>query len=130
MGSFRFPTCYIVRDEPMLIFDGARFLKIETGGVARAAERDGGGARYVAEGIDSVFFLGTGGAAILMYPAAALLAQRSRLKVFTEKSAELVLADHRALGPRSLVVIPSLSGTTKESIAALEFCRARGARIV
>jgi len=27
-------------------------------------------------------------------------------------------------------VIPSLSGTTKESIAALDFCKARGARIV
>jgi fructoselysine-6-phosphate deglycase len=114
----------------MLNFDADRFLKIETGAVALAAEIDAAAARYVAEGIDSVFFLGTGGAAILMYPAAALLAQRSRLKVFTEKSAELVLTDHRALGPRSLVVIPSLSGTTKESIAALEFCRARGARIV
>jgi fructoselysine-6-phosphate deglycase len=114
----------------MFNFDADRFLKIETGAVALAPEIDAAAARYVAEGIDSVFFLGTGGAAILMYPAAALLAQRSRLKVFTERSAELVLTDHRSLGPRSLVVIPSLSGTTKESIAALEFCRARGARIV
>ena len=47
-----------------------------------------------------------------------------------DRSAELVLTDHRSLGPKSLVIIPSLSGTTKESIAALEFCRARGARVI
>jgi fructoselysine-6-phosphate deglycase len=114
----------------MFNFDADRFLKIQTGAIALNAEIDAAAARYAAEGIDSVFFLGTGGAAILMYPAAALLARHSRLKVFTERSAELVLMDHRSLGPRSLVVIPSLSGTTKESIAALDFCRARGARIV
>jgi fructoselysine-6-phosphate deglycase len=114
----------------MLNFDAERFLKIETGAVALAAEIDAAASRYVGEGIDSVFFLGTGGAAILMYPAASFLASHSRLKVFTERSAELVLTNHRSLGPRSLVVIPSLSGTTKESIAALDFCRARGARIL
>jgi fructoselysine-6-phosphate deglycase len=115
---------------PMLNFDAHRFLKIQKGSVALAAEIDAAAQRYVAEGIDSVFFSGTGGAAILMYPAAALLAQRSRLHVFTERSAELVLTDHRSLGPRSLVIIPSLSGTTRESIATLDFCRAKGARIV
>lgn len=114
----------------MLNFDADRFLRIQKGATVLAAEIDAAAERYVAEGIDSVFFLGTGGAAILMYPAAALLAQRSRLAVFTDRSAELVLTDHRSLGRRSLVVIPSLSGTTKESIAALEFCRARGARII
>src|SRR5262245_32306926 len=114
----------------MFNFDAQRFVRIQTEAVALAAEIDAAMARYVAEGIDSVFFLGTGGAAILMYPAASLLAQRSRLKVFTERSAELVLTDHLSLGPKSLAVIPSVSGTTKESIAALDFCRARGARIV
>jgi fructoselysine-6-phosphate deglycase len=102
----------------MFNFDADRFIKIETGAVALAAEIDAAAQRYVAEGIDSVFFLGTGGAAILMYPAASILAQRSRLKLFTERAAELVLTDHQSLGRRSLIVIPSLSGTTKESIAA------------
>lgn len=114
----------------MLNFDAERFLRIQKGAVALGAEIHAATARYVAEGIDSVFFLGTGGAAILMYPAASFLATHSRLRVFTDRSAELVLTDHRSLGPKSLVVIPSLSGTTKESIAALDFCRARGARVI
>lgn len=114
----------------MLNFDANRYLKIQGGAVALNAQIHDVIGRYVADGLDSVFFLGTGGAAILMYPAAALLARRSRLQVFTDKSAELILTDHQALGPRSLVIIPSLSGTTKESIAALDFCRAKGARVI
>jgi fructoselysine-6-phosphate deglycase len=47
-----------------------------------------------------------------------------------EIAAELVTAGHQALGKGSIVVIPSLSGTTKESVATLEFCRAKGARII
>jgi fructoselysine-6-phosphate deglycase len=116
--------------DDMFNFDAERFLRIQKGAVALGPEIHAATQRYVLEGIDSVFFLGTGGAAILMYPAASFLASHSRLKVFTDRSAELVLADHRSLGPKSLVIIPSLSGTTKESIAALEFCRARGARVI
>ncbi len=114
----------------MFNFDADRFLKIQRGAVALGPEIHAAAARYVAEGLDSVFFLGTGGAAILMYPAAALLARHSGLRVFTDRSAELVLSGPRALGPKSLVIIPSLSGTTKESIAALDFCKSRGARVI
>ncbi len=114
----------------MFNFDVDRYLKIQAGAAALHSQIHEVLGRYVAQGLDSVFFLGTGGAAILMYPAAALLARRSRLQVFIDKSAELILTDHQALGPRALAIIPSLSGTTKESIAALDFCRARGARII
>lgn len=114
----------------MLNFDADRFLRIQGGAAALHEKIHAVLGRYVADGLDSVFFLGTGGAAILMQPAAALLARRSGLQVFTDRSAELVLTDHHALGPRSLVIIPSLSGTTGESIAALDFCRAKGARVI
>jgi fructoselysine-6-phosphate deglycase len=63
-------------------------------------------------------------------PPALLLQRRSTFPCRTEISAELVAAGHRALGPTSLVVIPPLSGTTKESIAALDCCKARGATVV
>ncbi len=50
--------------------------------------------------------------------------------MFAPLAAELVAGGSRHLGNGSIVVIPSLSGTTKESIAAMEYCRARGATIV
>jgi fructoselysine-6-phosphate deglycase len=84
----------------------------------------------VARGLDNVFFASAGGVALLTYPAAKLLQQRSGLPVFIERAAELVAADNANLGPRSLVVLCSVSGTTKEAVAALQFAQAKGARVM
>ena len=65
-----------------------------------------------------------------MMPAVQLLQRRSGFSTFLESSAEIVLTGHQGLGPQSIVVIPSLSGTTKESIAALDYCRAKGAKVL
>lgn len=114
----------------MLNFDEERFINIEAGAIALAGAIDEAIGRAIAAGAKNVFFLGTGGASILMMPAAQLLARRSAFPSFLEVSAELVLTDHRSLGPQSIVIIPSLSGTTKESIAALDYCKARGATVL
>src|SRR4051812_2152420 len=114
----------------MLNFDPNRYLRIQSGAVALAgglheaiSQRLGGGAR-------NLFFLGSGGAGILMLPAAQLLASRSTLPVYVANPAELVEGGNVNLGPGSVVVMPSLSGTTTESVAAAEFCREAGATIV
>ncbi len=114
----------------MLNFDPDRFLKIQTGAVSLAGPIDSAVADCLGRGASNLYFLGTGGAAILMQPAALLLQRASGFRVFQEMSAELVLTGSRSLGPNSLVVIPSLSGTTRESVAALEFCRAAGATVM
>ena len=44
--------------------------------------------------------------------------------------AELVVTGSVHLGEGSIVVIPSLSGTTSESVEALEYCKARGATVL
>lgn len=114
----------------MLNFDEARFLRIQSGAVGLAEAIDATLARLLSEGAKNLFFLGTGGAAILMQPAAQLLQRRSTLPTHLELSAELVIGGRADLGPHSIVVIPSLSGTTKESIAALEFCQRQGAKVI
>ncbi len=114
----------------MLNFDEERFIRIESGAVGLAGAIDDAIGNALRNGAKNVFFLGTGGASILMMPAAQLLARRSSVPSFLEASAELVLTGHQALGSDSIVVIPSLSGTTKESIAALEFCKAKGATVL
>ncbi len=114
----------------MLNFDEARFLSIQSGAVAQAAGIDQAISDGLAAGADCLFFLGAGGAGILMQPAYQLLSARSAFAAFIEYPAQLVLTGHPRLGPKALVVIPSLSGTTTESIRALEFCRSRGAQIM
>ena len=114
----------------MLNFDVPRFVKIQSGAVGLAENIDGLIASALDKGAENIFFLGTGGAAILMQPAAHLLARHSRFPVFLDMSAELVLGGSPQLGEHSIVVIPSLSGTTKESIEVAELCKARGALLI
>jgi fructoselysine-6-phosphate deglycase len=114
----------------MLAFDLDRFLRIQAGALALEPDIGRAVAACLEAGAENLFFLGTGGAAILMQPAAQLLQRQSSFPTFMEISAELTAAGHAALGQRSIAVIPSLSGTTRESVAALEYCKARGATVL
>ncbi|MCA3562232.1 MAG: SIS domain-containing protein [Aestuariivirga sp.] len=114
----------------MLNFDRERFLNIEASAVALAGPIHAAIGQCMAKGAKNIFFLGTGGAAILMQPAALLLQRRSGFPAFMDIAAELVAGGHQALGKDSIIVIPSLSGTTKESVAALDYCKDRGATIL
>lgn len=114
----------------MLNFDEPRFIGIQSGAVALADPVDRIVSTAIAAGADRLVLLGTGGAGILMLPAAHLLQARSAFPVQVPNPAELVLTGSPVVGPTSLVVIPSLSGTTPESLAALDFCQAAGARVV
>jgi fructoselysine-6-phosphate deglycase len=114
----------------MLNFDESRYLGIQSGAVGLAGAIRSVVADAFAEGADNIFFVGAGGAGILMLPAAQLLQSRSTLPVHVEMPAELVVRGSVHLGDRSLVVMPSLSGTTAESVEALAYCKERGARVV
>lgn len=114
----------------MLDFDAAKFLQVQKGAVALAPKIHQAVGACLAKGAQNLFLMGTGGAAILMQPAALLLQRRSRFPVFTDISAELVAGGHAQLDSHSIVVIPSVSGTTKESLEVLNLCRAKGATVI
>jgi fructoselysine-6-phosphate deglycase len=114
----------------MLNFDEPRYLRIQAGAVGLAAGLEAGIGKCLADGARNVFFLGAGGAGILMQPAAALLAARSEFGVHVQWAAEIVATGSVHLGPQSIAVIPSLSGSTKESVAVLEFCQNAGATVI
>lgn len=111
-------------------FDAPRFLRIQGGAVGLAGALDEVAAGIVADPRAHVFFAGTGGAGILMQPAFQYLSAGSRLPCHLVQPAELVLRGHPCLDEHAWVIIPSLSGTTRESVAALDFCRQRGARVL
>jgi fructoselysine-6-phosphate deglycase len=114
----------------MLNFDEDRYVRIQAGAVDLAAGLDAAIAKSLAGGARNLFFLGTGGAGILMQPAAQILAARSEFGVHAPWAAEIVRTGSPHLGPQSIVVIPSLSGSTKESIAALAFSKESGATVI
>jgi len=114
----------------MLNFDEPRFLRIQSGAVGLAEGLSEAVTARLAAGARNIFFLGSGGAGILMYPAAGLLQARSRFAAFTDWAAQIVQTGSAHLGPRSIVVIPSLSGSTAESLAVLDFSRHAGASVI
>jgi fructoselysine-6-phosphate deglycase len=114
----------------MLNFDEPRFLRIQSGAGALRERLDAVIGKCLEAGAENIHFMGTGGAAILMQPAAQLLQRRSRFPVFTDLPAELVLTGSANLNAKSIVVIPSLSGTTKESVALLAKAKEAGATVI
>jgi fructoselysine-6-phosphate deglycase len=114
----------------MFNFDADRYLAIQSGAVRVAGKLAPVVTDLLDAGCDNIIFAGSGGAGILMEPAAGLLAARSRLDARVIRPAELMAVGNPLLGPSSLVVVPSRSGTTRESIEVIEFVRAAGAFVL
>ncbi|MBV9604818.1 MAG: SIS domain-containing protein [Solirubrobacterales bacterium] len=114
----------------MLNFDEQRFLSIQSGAVGMAAEMHDVIGKVLDRGVTEVCFAGAGGAGILMLPAVELLARRSSIRVSREIPAELMLSDTRHVSEQTLIVLPSLSGTTSETIEILEWAKRRGATVL
>lgn len=114
----------------MLNFDEERFLRIQGHAVSLAGAIDSTIGQCLQDRATNLFFLGSGGAGTLMLPAAQFLQARSAFPVHVRMTAELVETGSMHLGPHSIVIIPSLSGTTKESVEALTYCKDRGATVI
>lgn len=114
----------------MFNFDEARFLRIQSGAVSLAPRIDAEISAAISGGATNLFFLGTGGVAYLMEPAVQLLHRKSSFPVYKDYPAELVLTGSKNLTDKSIVIMPSLSGTTKESAAMLEALKSVGAKVI
>lgn len=74
-----------------------------------------------------VFFVACGGSLSIMHPAKFMLDQHGALSSDVYNAAEFVARAPKRLGPDTLVVLCSMTGTTKETTAAAKFAREKGA---
>jgi fructoselysine-6-phosphate deglycase len=111
-------------------FDEARFVRIQSDALDLADGIDETVGALVAGGARNVFFLGAGGAGVLMEPAADLIARSGAFPARLVHAAQIMAVGDSNLGAGSIVVIPSLSGTTSEAIAVLAEAQARGATVI
>ncbi|WP_424988685.1 SIS domain-containing protein [Microbulbifer sp. S227A] len=114
----------------MFNFDEARFLRIQGGAVSLAPRIDEVISAAIENGASNLYFLGTGGVAYLMEPAVQLLHRRSGFPVYKDYPAELVLTGSANLTESSIVIMPSLSGTTKESVAMMDKLQEIGCTLI
>lgn len=111
----------------MLNFDVDRYLDIQSGAVNLAEGLDRTIGDLLDGGKKTLIFAGAGGAGMLMQPAAQLLMRRSRFPVFWDRPAEMMAIRPVYFDENAVVIIPSLSGTTMESIELVEASREVGA---
>ncbi len=112
----------------MLNFDKDRFVAIQGGALGIADEMRSLVRDLLSSGIERVFFMGTGGVQLLTLPAIELAGRYSTFPISAQYPAQVVIAPPAGLNEKALVVLPSLSGTTKESVELLTFLKSTGAR--
>ncbi|MEV4565388.1 SIS domain-containing protein [Nonomuraea sp. NPDC049419] len=83
--------------------------------------------RLVDEGFDTLLLVGAGGTYALTWPYEHLARRLSTLDVRSAIAAELVVSGDARLGERTVAVFTSVSGTTDDSIRAIEHCKEKGA---
>ncbi|MEU7895429.1 SIS domain-containing protein [Nonomuraea sp. NPDC049152] len=83
--------------------------------------------RLVDEGFDNLLLVGAGGTYAQMWPYEHLARRSSRLAVRAVIAAELIASGDATLGERTVAIFTSVSGTTDDSVRAIEYCKAKGA---
>lgn len=79
-----------------------------------------------ARGIKNLFLIGAGGTYAAMWPYEHLARKQSTLPTKAVIAAELLLTGDATMGPDSVAIFTSVSGTTDDSLRAIEYCKARG----
>jgi len=112
----------------MLNFDERRFISIQQGAMSIIDKVHPLIRKLLADGLERVFFMGTGGVQFLTQPAIELAKSSSLFPLTSAYPAQVVLDPPAGLNDKALAIIPSLSGTTKESVALLDFLQTRGVK--
>ncbi|NRQ32829.1 SIS domain-containing protein [Nonomuraea sp. NN258] len=81
-------------------------------------------------GYDNFLLVGAGGTYAQMWPYEHLARRSSTLRVRAAIAAELIVSGDASLGERTAAIFTSVSGTTDDSLRAIEYCKARGARTI
>ncbi|GIP23488.1 MULTISPECIES: SIS domain-containing protein [Paenibacillus] len=114
----------------MFNFSEENFLKVTQGAVGLRGQIEQIVDEVSKKGYKNIFLIGSGGSIAIMYPFEYMIKTTSTIPVFAEIAAEFVLYDHKQFGPDSIVILSSLSGTTKETVAAAKFCKEKGATTI
>lgn len=109
----------------MFNFDEERFLRTQKGAV-KANEKITKILDELFDEMDELYFIGSGGVGILFDSTVEFARIRSSFPFHRVIAAEFMLHPNKTFSKNSLIVIPSLSGTTKETLELVEYCEKNG----
>ncbi|MEV4576934.1 SIS domain-containing protein [Nonomuraea jabiensis] len=111
----------------MLGFNEPEFLSQVTSAVGLRPRIEELVDRLVDEGFKHVLLVGAGGTYAQMWPYEHLARRSSTLDVRAAIAAELIVSGDARLGEDTVAVFTSVSGTTDDTIRAIEYCKSKGA---
>ncbi|MEU1787639.1 SIS domain-containing protein [Streptomyces sparsogenes] len=114
----------------MLKFNEAEFVAQTESLLALRPEIEKVVDRLAEDGYDNVLLVGAGGTYAQMWPYEHLARRTSTLPVRAAIAAELVVSGDARLGERTIAVFTSVSGTTDDSLRAIDYCKSHGAHTI
>lgn len=114
----------------MLKFDEAKYVQLGKETVAHQAGFAAVADEISQKGFDNIFFISSGGSLAIMFPYEKIIKRLSKIPVYLEVAGEIVLTGNQQLTEKSLVITASKSGDTKETVEAIEYCKARNIPVV
>ncbi|MFI6733225.1 SIS domain-containing protein [Nonomuraea sp. NPDC050451] len=111
----------------MLGFNEPEFLSQVTSAVGLRPRIEELVDRLVDEGFKHVLLVGAGGTYAQMWPYEHLARRSSTLDVRAAIAAELIVSGDARLGEDTVAIFTSVSGTTDDTIRAIEYCKSKGA---
>ena len=82
------------------------------------------------EGFKNIFFISSGGSLAVMRPIQYLLRSKTKIPTYCEIASEVILTGNSQLNEDSIVITSSKSGTTKETVEAIQYCNERNIRVI
>jgi fructoselysine-6-phosphate deglycase len=115
----------------MLKFDEELFLKlVEKEGLAFRGQIEDFVDEICKKGYRNLFLIGAGGTIAMMYPYEYILKSNSTIDVHAEIAAEFMVMNNKHFSKDSVCIFTSVSGTTKETVEAAQYCKDRGATTI
>ena len=110
-------------------FDEGEALASVNGTLALRPKIEGIVDQIWADGFDGIWFMGIGGTWASCLQAEVHMRGKSRLPVFAENAAEFLTTGNRRFTEKSVVVLSSVSGNTKEMVALVDRVHEIGGKV-
>lgn len=110
----------------MLNFDEKHYLQLGKDAYALKEEVEKLADDISKKGFDNLFFIASGGSLAVTQTFEYIWKTKSKIPVYSEIAAEVVLKENKQLTEKSLVILQSKSGDTKETVAAAKYLKEKG----
>ena len=114
----------------MFNFNSERYQKVINDALALLPQIENAADEISRDGYSNVFFIGCGGTYAHSMPLKYFLDTETTIESYSVIAAEFMVMGHKKFTKDSICVFSTRSGNTKEIVAAAEFCKKAGARVV